>query len=137
MLNPLIPYKTADCGSLGCQNGGSCVAPGRCSCAPGLAGDDCPRNMCPDILALNGNIVVTPVSLRVKCHKGYKLASRKDTIEAECQAGQWTVPPEDLQDDIIACLREYKTCDQKIPYKGRRERPISSRNRLNAESILL
>ncbi|XP_042885636.1 uncharacterized protein LOC122261885 [Penaeus japonicus] len=93
-----------DCGSLGCQNGGSCVAPGRCSCAPGLAGDDCPRNMCPDILALNGNIVVTPVSLRVKCHKGYKLASRKDTIEAECQAGQWTVPPEDLQDDIIACL---------------------------------
>ncbi|XP_037775865.1 neurogenic locus notch homolog protein 3-like isoform X2 [Penaeus monodon] len=95
-----------ECGNLVCQNGGSCVAPGHCNCAPGFTGENCERHTCPDILALNGNIVVTPVSLEVKCHEGYTLKSGKDAMVAKCQAGEWTVPPEDLQSDTIACIRD-------------------------------
>lgn len=66
------------------------------------------------MLALNGNIVVTPVSLKVKCHEKYTFRSGKNVLEAECQAGQWTVPPEDIQGDRVVCFREYKFHIQRI-----------------------
>lgn len=112
----LIEYQTGDCGNLGCQNGGSCVASGLCNCAPGFTGENCQRRTCPDLLALNGNVIVTPVSLEVKCHEGYILKSGKGAMEAKCQAGEWTVPPEDLQGDTIACIRKCEFYVQKNIY---------------------
>ena len=41
----LIYYVVAVCPQ-GCYNGGSCVSPGRCSCAPGWSGDDCKTGIC-------------------------------------------------------------------------------------------
>ncbi|KAL4646849.1 protein jagged-1a-like [Arapaima gigas] len=54
----LVVSSTAICPQ-GCQNGGSCVAPGICSCPSGWVGGACHKAVCPQP-CLNGGKCIAP-----------------------------------------------------------------------------
>ncbi|XP_063530580.1 protein kinase C-binding protein NELL1-like isoform X1 [Cydia strobilella] len=80
----------------GCLNGGSCVAPERCSCAGGFGGARCERDRdeCrdPDACAPRAECVNTPGSYYCVCRAGYRKDPLRDHCEDvdECALGEHT-----------------------------------------------
>lgn len=76
----------------GCANGGTCVGPTSCLCAPGFEGTTCENPVCniPSPNDVNGNIMLSEDGNRVLvCHPGYHVTGGVTLAVVSCVGGLW------------------------------------------------
>ncbi|NWU93129.1 EGFL7 protein, partial [Upupa epops] len=105
-----------------CENGGSCIFPGRCSCPPGWTGRGCQTDVDECAGQSHGChqlCINTAGSYRCSCHDGFTLADNHQTCrplgpapepEAPSQAG----PPSEMEEEMQDLRSRVEALEEKL-----------------------